>query len=53
MLGELDMHVRSMDFQDTDAIVPKWHVFLQDRIYQVYTIYILDIYHEMVTCKPA
>ena len=53
MLEEVEMHVRSMDFQDTNAIVPKSHVLLQDRIYQVYTRYILCIYHAKVTCEPS
>ncbi len=46
------------------SLVPRpdsWHkhnctqkaCFTMDRIYQVYTRYILDIYHAKVTCKPA
>ena len=53
MLEEVEMHVHSMAFEDTYAFVPKSHVLLQDRIYQVYTRYILCIYHAKVTCKPS
>ncbi len=50
MLEEVEMHVCSMAYQDTNAIVPKGHILLQDRIYQVYTRYILCIYLVKVTC---
>ena len=53
MLEEVEMHVCSMAFQDTNAIVPKSHGLLQDMIYQVYTRYILCIYHAKVTREPS
>jgi hypothetical protein len=49
-----------MDFQDNYLIALKRHDFLSDRIYQgmagiyqVYTMYIPDIYNTKVTCEPA
>ena len=53
MLEEVQMHVHSMALQYTNAIVLKSHVLLQDRIYQVYTRYILSIYRAKVTCEPS
>ena len=59
MLDELEIHVRSMVFQDNYTITNKRHDLLSDRIYkvctiyQVYNMYILFIYHAKVTCKPA
>ena len=53
MLEGLEMYVHSKAFQDTSAIVPKSQVLLQDRIYNVYTRYILYIYHAKVMFEPS
>ena len=45
MLGELEIHVRSMEFQDNYSIALKKHDLLSDRIYKVYSRYIPCIYH--------
>jgi hypothetical protein len=44
MLEQVELHVHSIKFEDTYAFIPKIHVLLQDRIYQVYTRYIPGIY---------
>ena len=41
---ELEIHVRSMAFQDNYSIAHKWHDLLSERIYKVYTRYISCIY---------
>ncbi len=53
VLEEVEMHVRSMASHDTNAIVLKSQVLLQDRIYQVYTRYIPYIYHAKVMFEPS
>ena len=45
MLDELEIHVRSMEFQDNYSIALKRHDLLSDRIYKVYFRYIPCIYH--------
>ena len=44
MLEQVELHVHSIKFEDTYTFIPKIHVLLQDRIYQVYTRYIPGIY---------
>ena len=53
LLEEVGMHLCNMAFHGTNAFVPKSHVLLQDRIYQVYTRYILGIYRAKVRCEPS
>ena len=50
MLEEVGMHICSMAFQGTNAFVPKSHVLLQDRIYQVYT-WIYQVYTRHIPCE--
>ena len=45
MLDELEIHVRSMVFQDNYSIALKRHDLLSDRIYKVYSRYIPCIYY--------
>ncbi len=45
MLDELEIHVRSMAFQDNYSIALKRHDLLSDRIYKVYSRYIPCIYN--------
>ena len=45
MLDELEIHVRSMAFQDNYSITNKRHDLLSDRIYKVYTKYMTCIYY--------
>ena len=53
MSEEVEMHVCSMSFQDTNSILPKSQVLQQDSIYRVYTWYILCIYHAEVMFEPS
>ena len=53
MLDEVEMHICSMAFPGTNAFVPKSHVLLQDRIYQLYTRYILGICRAKVMLEPS
>ena len=50
MLEEVGMHICSMAFQGTNAFVPKSHVLLQDRLYQVYT-WIYQVYTRHIPCE--
>jgi hypothetical protein len=45
MLGELEIHVRSMEFQDNYSIALKRHDLLSERIYKVYSRYKPCIYY--------
>jgi hypothetical protein len=45
MWDELEIHVRSIAFQDNYWIALKRHDLLSDRIYQVYSRYIPCIYY--------
>ncbi len=45
MFDELEIHICSMECQDTYLIALKKHDLMSERIYQVYTRYILGIYY--------
>ena len=53
MSEEVEMHVSSMAFQDTNSILPKSQVLQQDSIYLVYPWYILCMYHAEVMFEPS
>ena len=53
MLEEVEMHVRSMALQDKNTIVSISQVLLQDRIYLVYTRYILYTYPAKGMFEPS
>ena len=53
MSEEVEMHVCSIAFQDTNSILPKSQVLQQVSIYQVYTWYMLCIYHAEVMFEPS
>jgi hypothetical protein len=53
MSEEVEMHVRSKVFQDTNSILPESQGLQQVSIYQVYTWYIICIYHAEVMFEPS